>query len=229
MRRILVLALVLAAGAVRAQADILDISGFGGYTSLGMKDVNNTISGPVTGVKQTTTTDISNGYVVGLDLRSGLLIPVPFMSVNLRGEYIGGNEGRSAGTFGPLSVPYDIKYSPSMGDVMLGLSFAVDLPGTGLGLGLGVYGGYGEGALQVSTASGGIVAPDLYTGGGFVGEAEARLKYKIYAVLNVYAFGGMRWADLGSFENPASAKFGGSSVNVDFSGATGGGGIDLEF
>lgn len=227
MRRILFLTLLLAAGAVGARADMLEISGFGGYTSLGMKDVNNTIASPLPGVKQTTTTEIKDGYVVGLDIRTGLLIPIPFLSVGLRGEYIAGNEGQSEGTL--LTEPYDIKYSPSMGDAMLGLSFGVDIPGTGLGLGLSAYGGYGEGVIQESSSAAGIVAPDLYSGGGFVGEAEARLKYKIYAFLNIYAFGGMRWANLGTFENPANAKFGGSGVTVDFSGATGGGGIDLDF
>lgn len=226
MRKILVLSFALAAGV--AHADMLEVSGFGGYTTVGMKDFNSAIGKPSPLMNETSTTDISNGYVVGLEVRTGVLIPIPFVSVGLRGEYIGANEGQSEGTL--LGQSYDIKYTPSMEDAMLGLSLAVDIPGTGLGLAVGAYGGYGEGEILVSSSgNNNVTVPDAYVGGSFVGEAEARLKYKIYAVLNIYAFGGMRWANLGTFSNAASAKLGGSNASVDFSGATAGGGINLDF
>lgn len=226
MRKILALTAFMAAVAAGARADLLEVSGFGGYTSVGMKDVNNFINNRPAG---TTTTDISNGYVAGLDVRTGALIPVPFLEIGLRGEYVGANTGEVKDSI------IDIKDSPSMMDGMLGLSFGMDIPATGLGLGLGIYGGYGEGAIQHSRTmtilGSSATTTDYYSGGAFIGEAEARVKYKLISILNIYAFGGWRMANLGTFEDSAKNKFGAANNNhsVDFSGATGGLGINLDF
>lgn len=229
------LAVILAAAAAAAHADLLEFSGFGGYTTVGMKQVNAMLAEPKTqpGINQSTTTDISNGYVVGVDLRTGALIPIPLLELGLRAEYVGAKTGEAAGTW--LGQPYDIKENPSMVDAMLGLSFGVDIFNTGLNFGLSAYGGYGEGLIQQSSTLSGFSAPDLYDGGAFVGEAEARLRYKLYSVLGLYAFGGMRFADLGTFEDPAKDKFGAgfpgesASPEVDFTGITAGLGLNLDF
>ena len=229
------LALILASAVSVAHADLLEFSGFGGYTTVGMKQVNALLADPKTqpGVNQTTTTDISNGYVVGIDLRTGALIPIPLLSLGLRVEYVGSNPGEVKGTW--LGQPYDIKENASMADAMLGLSFGVDLFSTGLNFGLSAYGGYGEGVIQQSLIASGFSPPDLYDGGAFVGEAEARLRCKLYSVLGLYAFGGMRFANLGTFEDPAKDKFGTgfpgetASPEVDFTGITAGLGLNLDF
>ncbi|HTB22464.1 MAG TPA: hypothetical protein VK914_07140 [bacterium] len=228
------LALALLAGL--AHADALEISGFGGYTSLGMKQVNAMLADPKgqAGYDQTTTTDISNGYVVGLDVRSGLIIPIPFVELGLRGEYVGASgDGEAAGT--SLGVPYKVTLDPSMLDLMLGLTLGTSIPDSGLSISLSAYGGYGEGAIQQSASSGSFTAPDIYSGGGFVGELEARLGIKLISALSLYGFGGMRFANLGVFSDPNKDKFGagfpGESgpPQVDFSGVTGGLGLNLAF
>jgi len=229
------LAALLAAGAASAHADLLELSGFGGYTTVGMKQVNAMLAAPKTqpGVDQSTTTDISNGYVVGLDLRTGALIPIPFLDLGLRAEYVGTNPGEAKGTW--VGQPYDIKENASMADAMLGLSLGFDIFGTGLNFGLSAYGGYGEGLIQQSATAYGFTTPELYDGGAFVGEAEARLRYKLYSVLGLYAFGGMRFANLGTFEDPRKDKFGtgfpgeSASPAVDFTGITAGLGLNLDF
>lgn len=227
------IAAIMALSATVAHADLLEVSGFGGYTSVGMKQVNNMLNYPkgATGVDQSTTDTLSNGYLAGLDIRSGALIPIPFMELGVRAEYIGVNTGEIGGTAAYGAIPYNVKIDPSMADAMLGLSFGTDIPGTGLGVGLGAYGGYGYGLMRVSSNSP-IYAPDLYNGEGFVGELEARVRYQLFSVVHLYAFGGWRWANLGTFSDSAGQKFGqgypGGTPSVDFSGMTGGLGINID-
>lgn len=235
MFKIPVLTLLFALSAVAAHADLLEVSGFGGYTSLDMGEVNKSLA--TAKAAGTKVTDIDNGYVVGLDVRTGSLIPVPFLEIGLKGEYIGAaNPGEASGSVGGHA--YSIKDQASMVDAMLGLDFGIGIPATPLSFGLSAYGGYGEGMVQKSFTTEGETATDLYNGGAFVGEGEARLTYKVVSVLNIYAFGGMRFADLGTFADPAKRKFdptapvgieGTADPSVDFSGLTGGLGLNLDF
>jgi hypothetical protein len=232
MFKIPVLTLFLAVAAVAAHADLLELSGFGGYTSLDMGEVNNSLG--TAKASGASVTDINHGYLVGLDLRTGALIPVPFLSLGLKAEYIGAaNPGGVSGTMD--GEPYSIKNDASMLDAMLGLDFSIGIPATPLSFGLSAYGGYGEGLMQQSFASDGVGYTDLYYGGAFVGEGEARLTYKVVSVLNIYAFGGMRFANLGTFANPKQ-KFDPTfpvgetdDPDVDFTGFTGGLGLNLDF
>jgi len=229
----LMLGALLVTASAAAHADLLEVSGFGGYTSLAMKQANSSLNDVKNkpGLDQTKTTEFSNGYVVGLDVRSGALIPIPFFEVGLRGEYVGANPAEIQGTW--TGQAYDVKENASMVDAMLGLDFGIGIPGTGLNLGLSAYGGYGEGAIEQSSTLGSIAVSDPYSGGAFVGEAEAKVGYKIFSVLSLYGFGGMRFADLGIFEDPAKHKFNpsgsGGAPEVDFSGYTGGLGLNLDF
>jgi hypothetical protein len=230
----LTLALALAAGL--AHADLMEVSAFGAFTSLGMKQVNAMLADPKSqaGYDQTTTTDISQGYMVGLDMRTGAIIPIPFLELGLKGEYIGANnDGVAAGNY--LGTPYKVTEDPSMADLMLGLDCSVGIPATPLNIGVSAYGGYGEGAIQQSVSSGSFSAPDYYAGGAFVGELEARLGLKLFSTLSLYAFGGMRFADLGEFKDPRGDKLGAGfpgyqgSPQVDFSGTTEGLGLNFDF
>lgn len=226
---------VLAAVSVVAHADLLEVSGFGGYTTVGMKQVNTMLASPksVPGVDQTKTTDISDGFVTGLDVRSGALIPLPFFEVGAKAEYVGANPGEAAGTFSGQS--YNIQENASMLAAMLGLDFNIGIPITGLNFGLSAYGGYGEGMVQQSSQVSAAVpvVPDYYHGGGFVGELEARLGYKLFSVVSLYAFGGMRFANLGTFADAAGQKFNfginhAAAPSVDFTGLTGGLGLNID-
>jgi opacity protein-like surface antigen len=228
------LAVLLAALASLAHADLIEFSGFGGYTTVGMKQVNNamTASPKELGAVPGAGTDISDGYLVGLDLRTGALIPIPCFELGLRAEYVGANPGEAKGTY--KDQAYDVTEDASMADVMLGLDFDIGLP-AGLNLGLSAWGGYGEGFIRQSATLAGESAPDLYYGGAPMGEAEAKLGYKLYSALGIYAFGGERFADLGVFEDPAKDKFGAvipggnGAPEVDFTGITAGLGLNLDF
>ncbi len=225
--------LVLASLAASARADLLELSGFGGYTSLAMGQLNGALAAnrDRAGVDQTTTKSVSQGYLAGLDLRTGALIPLPFFEVGLKAEYIGADQpGEAAGTL--LGKRFDAKDDPSMVAGMAGLDFHIGIPATPLKVGVSAYGGYGEGLMSQSYSLAGSPTLDNYSnGGGFVGELEGRLDWKLVSVLSLYAFGGYRFAQpFGLSAGPVrfAAVPGGGAVKVDFSGATAGAGLNID-
>ncbi|MGH7441984.1 MAG: hypothetical protein ACREKE_04840, partial [bacterium] len=230
----LALAALLVSGAAAAHADLLEVSGFGGFSTLDMTQVNNSLTDFKTtpGVTETKDKGISQGFLVGLNVKTGSLIPLPFFEVGFKGEYIGADApGEIAGM--ESGQPYDIKETPSLTAGMIGLDFHIGIPATPLKVGLSVYGGYGEGLVQESmTVASAPTVTDLYDGGGFVGEAEARVDCHLYSVLSLYVFGGYRIASFGTFADGANQKFslsGSSAPDLNFSGTTGGGGLNFDF
>jgi hypothetical protein len=216
---------LLALSASVAHADLLEVSAFGGYSTMTMGKLNDLLDKQKASFA-TADKDVrpTAGYMAGVEVASGLLIPIPFTEVALRGELVGPNEAEFA------SGAFDQKIDSLLTDVMLGLSVSLTPPLSPLGFGVGAYGGYGYAVLK-TTSTGTFPSADQYTGSGFVGELEAKLKYKLMPLLSLDLFGGMRFANIASVTdgNHTIQDSNKADVPVDFSGFDGGAGVTLSF
>ena len=233
MDKKIVLAALLAFSTA-AHADMLRVRALGGYTTFAMKELNASLDKQATAFESAGLTKkkddrLGAGYMAGLEVASGLLIPLPFMEVALRGELVGGSsEYNYEGSAGQKATG---KTDALLTNGLVGLVVGLDLPLTGLGLGLGAYGGYGYAVLKSSSASligaSASASSAQYTGGGFVSELEAKLKYSIIPMVAVDLFGGMRFASISSMTDGSST--GALKDPVDFSGFNVGGGLTIGF
>ena len=236
MKKQILLAGLLALGAA-AHADLLRVRALGGITTFTLADVNAALdkskaSYESFGMTEKKNTRASTGYMAGLEVASGLLIPLPFVEIAARGEIAGATSEylyEGSGQF--ASNKSDLLLTNGL----LGLVVGIDLPLTGLGLGLGAYGGYGylvdksTSASQIGLSSSASGAQ--YTGSAFVSELEAKLKYSLIPMVALDIFGGMRFANFASISdgNNTLKNSKGENLAFDMSGFNAGVGLTVGF
>jgi hypothetical protein len=219
--------------AARALA-LMDLSAFGGYTTLGMGDVNSGLNSAAAGNANVAVTTVNSGFYVGGD--AGFTV-FPFLKVGPRLEYVQAGQGSLSS--GGTKVTYDA----NLMQYELGLSVDSSLPLTGLSVIGGVWGGYGVASTQAAFSQYSDVNSGL--GGGFVGEAAAQLRYKLFAGLSLGLDLGYRLANISnvnstktfydsSFWNSLSGQpyiknSNGSQGSIDFSGMNIGGALSFDF
>jgi hypothetical protein len=220
--------LALAMMASQAKA-LVDLDAFGGYTTLGMSDVNGAINAYATnnGAKATT---ITNGFYAGAAVGISVL---PFLKIGPRLEYVQGGEGQVS--LGSNTTKIDT----ALMSYELGLSADTSLPLTGLSLQGGIWGGYGMAGAELTSnqASGTLTA----TGSGFVANIGAQLRYKLVAGLFIGVDLGYRIANITNM-NDTNTDLGGvvgqplltkagttTAANWDYSGVNAGGTIGWNF
>jgi hypothetical protein len=211
--RVLMLGLALGLASTQAHA-LVDVSGFGGYATVSMKDVNSAMDNA-----GGTDTHISSGYYVGADAGITLL---PFLKVGPRIEYLQPQEGSVTAIFGNATI--DTKLM--MYD--LGVSVDTGLPLTGLSIQGGIWGGYG---VSTEVIHQGSISADG-AGTAFVGEIAAQLRYKLGAGLSVGVDLGYLMANVTTVNGAngqALITNNGSAVGFDFSGLHAGGALSWGF
>jgi hypothetical protein len=239
MRKILLAALLAAAACGTARAGLLDLSAHAGYTTVAMGSFNK-YNDKFWGYDSSgSNSDITNGYVVGLDASTHRLTP-PWLALGLRGEYLQTNEARLDDTASNI-------YYNNMGTLTsLLVGAKIDAPGGpwGVDLGLGAWVGAGYGTMDQFNANSqsGPVQSGVYSGISLQGELEGSLTYHLSQRLGFQFTGGWRWADFsslgdggqplyeqGPYNGIYSAQRSLNPVNVDFSGATAQGSVNVSF
>jgi hypothetical protein len=238
--KIRLLLAILASGlTLSLRADAIDLSAHAGYTTVGMGSFNKynekfwgyDSSGGVS--------DITNGYVVGLDASTHRLTG-PWLALGLRGEYLQTNEAQLNDTASTI-------YFNNMGTLSsLLIGAKIDATGgpLGLDLGLGAWigGGYGTMGQFNAMSHSGPVQSGVYSGTCLQGEFEASVGYHLSPRIGFQFTGGWRWADFtslsdggqplyeqGPYNGIYSPQKALNPVNVDFSGATAQGSVNLSF
>ncbi len=207
----------LLALSVAAHADLLKVAVNGGYSTVTMADYNSAIDKAKQSNSGSTSTPYGGGWFVGAEAGIGLM---PFLELGPRVEYLQASQAS-------LSSP-SFKYTldSSLTSFMVGPTVSMDLPLTGLGFNAGAYGGYGYAVTKISnTPTGGTAIGSQSTGGAFVGELEAKLKYSVMPLVSVDLLAGLRFANMGNLKDGDTADKNAS----DFSGLNAGGGLSIGF
>lgn len=212
MRKTLALVAALSGLAAAAPAaDLFKVAVDGGYTTLNMADVNDALA------KAANSTPIKSGWFIGAEAGMSLM---PFLELGPRVEYLSSNKYEVKNGAG------DVQDSgvASLTSLMVGANVKIDLPLTGLGLGIGAFGGYG---MANATSDGPASSPKAtkMTGGAFVGELEAKLGYKIFPLTSFDLMAGMRLANVGKLKDDA----GKDTVVFDYTGLNLGAGLTIGF
>jgi hypothetical protein len=219
--RVLILGLALGLASTQAHA-LVDVSAFGGYATVSMKDVNNLVDNFATN-NGGTATDMNSGFYVGAD--AGFTV-MPFLKVGPRFKYIQSGQGKVS--FANPSNDATIDANLMMYE--LGVSADTSLPLTGLSLQGGIWGGYGMANASVNGGGGG--GAQTGTGSSFVGEIAAQLRYKLVAGLSLGLDLGYAMADVSTVNGSNGQSLlsnGSSAVGFDFSGLNAGGAVSWNF
>jgi hypothetical protein len=204
---ILSTALLALAGA--AHADLIKVAVNGGYTTVTMAEANASIDKAK--ASGATVTGLNSGWFVAGEAGISLM---PFLEIGPRVEYLKTNTGDITTPSGKTT------FDGNLTSYMLGVNTGMDLPLTGLGFNAGVYGGYGMAAINSNVAAAGS------TGGAFVGEIQAKLKYSIFPLVSIDLLGGLRFANMGKMKDSAGKD---TTDGADFSGLNAGGGLTVGF
>ncbi len=215
MKKQIVLAGLLALTAA-AHADLIKVAVNGGYSTVTMADWNDAIDKFKASTPGSTTTPYGGGWFIGAEAGLGLM---PFLELGPRLEYLQASDASVSGS------GFKTTLSSTLTSGMLGVSTGMDLPLTGLGFNAGLYGGYGYAVTKNSNVSGGTTAGSQSTGGGFVGELQAKLKYSILPLVSIDLLGGIRMANMGKLKDGSIED----KYVSDFSGFNAGGGLSIGF
>ena len=215
MKKQILLAGLMALG-VAAHADLIKVAVNGGYSTVTMADYNDAIDKFKSSTPGSTVTPYSGGWFIGAEAGLGLM---PFIELGPRVEYLQASDAAVSGT------GFKTTLSSTLTSGMLGISTGMDMPLTGLGFNAGLYGGYGYAVTKNSTVAGGTTTGSQATGGAFVGELQAKLKYSIIPMVSIDLLAGIRMANMGKLKDGSI-----EDKNVsDFSGFNAGGGLSIGF
>lgn len=202
---------------VAAKADLLKVAVNGGYSTVTMADYNAGLDKAKQASPGSTSTPYSGGWFVGAEAGLGLM---PFLEIGPRVEYLQAGQASLSNS----SFKYTLDSTLTSG--MLGVNVGMDMPLTGLGFNAGLYGGYGYAVTKAAnTPTGGTASGSQSTGGGFVGELQAKLKYSIIPLVSVDLLAGIRMANMGKLKDGSSED----TYASDFSGFNAGGGLSIGF
>ncbi len=191
---------IAALGLLSTQAHaLMDLSAFGGYTTLTMTDLNDAITGTGPTPAGTTITKFGGGYFVGVDAAFTVM---PMLKVGPRIEY-------AAGSASVKSAGGSTQFDAGLTSLMVGVSSDLGAPMTGLSIRGGLYGGYGMGSFkQSSTPTSGTGYTSASSGNGIVAELNAEARYSIMPTIALGLDLGYRLAKITQMtldsESPAS-------------------------
>ena len=189
MQKRLLLAVLASVVALSLRADAIDLSAHAGYTTVSMGSFNK-YNEKFWGYDSSgTVSDITNGYVVGLDASTKRLTG-PWLSLGLRGEYLQTNESVLNNTSSNI-------YYNNMGTLSsLLVGAKIDASGGPLGvtLGLGAWVGAGYGTMGQFHAysASGPVQSGLFTGICPEGQLEGSASWKLGNRVGLQFTGGWR-------------------------------------
>jgi hypothetical protein len=218
--------LLAAAVASPAHADLFKVAVNGGYATIDMKDLNQAVdkmktADEASGMTVKKNNKLGSAYFVAAEAGLSLL---PFIEIGPRIEYLQATplEYLAEGTGSLDSVNMDA----TLTSFMLGATTGMDLPLTGLGFQVAAYAGHGYAVVKATSAgSGGYRFGSQFTGGGFVAQLEAKLKYSLLPLLSFDLVGGMRFASVGVLDDGGKPTV----QSYDFSGINAGAGLTLGF
>ncbi|MES2201695.1 MAG: outer membrane beta-barrel protein [candidate division FCPU426 bacterium] len=219
MKKIIVLMGLLALG--RQAEAIIGASAFGGYTTLSMASVNSEFSKSEKDDKDnnetTALTPFGSAYYVGAE--AGLSL-APFLKAGPRVEYIHGSASYSHTPL--LGTANKTTYDAELVPVLLGLSADVALPGTGITLKGGVYGGYGMATLRSTNTNGSTTTNSTSTGANFMGEIAAQVLLRLIPSVHLGLDLGYRMADIAEMKDTKTdtthKNSNGDNLHFDYSG-----------
>ncbi|HXB97453.1 MAG TPA: hypothetical protein VNZ54_05325, partial [bacterium] len=195
-------------------------SGFGGYATVSMKDLNSALdqyAAPGTAATHTT-----SGFYVGAD--AGITV-LPFLKIGPRLEYLQPSQASVTTIFGTANINSKLLMYE------LGVTADTSLPLTGLSVLGGIWGGYG--VANATLGTGGSNAVQDGTGTSFVGEVAAQLRYKMFMGLSLGVDLGYLMANVatvnGADGKPMITNQSGGAVGFDFSGLHAGGALSWDF
>lgn len=224
MKKQILLAGLMLMGA-GAHADLIKVAVNGGFATVDMKDLNAVTdkfktSDDTAGMTNKKNTKFGSAYFVAAEAGISLL---PFIEIGPRIEYLQATPmeylAEGTGTFQALKVDANLT------SFMLGATTGLDLPLTGLGFQVAGYAGHGYAVASSTYASTFSKSANQFTGGGFVAELEAKLKYSIIPLLSFDLVGGMRFASVGVLNDGGKPTV----QSYDFSGINAGAGLTLGF
>jgi len=244
-KTILALALAWAAsGALRA--GLLELDPHAGYTTVSMGDLNHANAAIYGWYPSDHAESLSSGYVAGLDLTTSHLTRVEALKLGIRAEYLRTNpaEMKDVTLIAHQSDALDYVDQGNLASVLLGGKLSAPYLSDRLLIGLGAWAGCGYGTLDQSVTFDGnqgtnLLPSGVYTSLLLVGELEATLRWRLSQRLALDFSGGWRWADAGSMRDSKGAPLYNAEqywelnktapVDVDFSGATAQGGLNIAF
>jgi hypothetical protein len=227
MNKPFVLAGLLAAATLArtAHADLIHVALNGGYSTVTMAEVNDRSDKAKKAYEASgytaKNTPLGSGWFVAAEAGLGLM---PFLDLGPRVEFLQTNTGETTAEKSGLKI--DTTGDATLTSAMLGANIGMDMPLTGLGFSAGLYGGYGYAVAKGSTTVNGVPAgAGQLTGGGFVGELQAKLKYSVIPLVSVDLLAGIRMANVGKLKDGTIE----SADPYDFSGINAGGGLTIGF
>ena len=192
---LLTLMLTFSVGTVRA--DFVQLGVFGGYTTVAMGDLNDTIKlvneGEAGG--EASVTEAKNGFIVGLD---GHVKPFPFLMFGARLEYIGVNPAKLE--MDGYSQQMDLSLLP----LMVGLKAHIKPPLTGLNFCVGAHIGYAIAGGKMKQKAMGQSVDVGINGGGLVTELMGELEYTIFPLIKLDLMLGYRMAKISKMKYTGS-------------------------
>jgi len=191
-----------------AKASFVDASLFGGYTILGMSDVNNDLE--LMANPGDTVTKFGGGYYAGLEAAFTVM---PFLKIGPRVGLVAGS-GKYAST--TITLNEDATLIP----LEVGVSTDWAFPLTGVSIKGGLYAGYGMGTFK-RTATGAFVGEESSSGSGFVAEADVQARYSIIPLLSLGLDLGYRLAKINTMKvgSRTGAFVGSTKENLQTLGA----------
>ncbi|HTB23178.1 MAG TPA: hypothetical protein VK914_10780 [bacterium] len=247
MRKVVLAAIAALLVCGTLSADVLDFTPHAGYTSFAMNSFNrangNVFGWEGAGESMGYNQDIQSGIVVGADETTKCLSPWKSLDLGLREEYLVSNQARLVSDQGSDNDGLDYSDKASLTNILVGGKVSAPFSVPGLSLGLGAWVGYGYATMDQHVNYDGfdgdnLMQSGLYTAGILVGELESTVTYKIGSHIGLNFTGGWRWADAPELKSHGTPLYDAeqywewnisSPVNVDFSGATAQGSVDLYF
>jgi hypothetical protein len=230
---------LVSSGSARDRGGTVGI--WGGYTSVGMSDVNDNLDRVQDTIgAQGTVTNIKNGYSMAIE---GLLYVAPGLQIGPRVEYIVPNEGKVA--VDALLVNADVSQKLYLVPLMFGLRYMLkdfpSEPGNGIGryaFSIGAFGGWGLAYGTTKLTSSSVLAPGTevnstldYNGSSFVGDVLLGFQVLLSRTVALGIDAGYRFANIpemntsgsggGSLFAPGKAvvvNTSGNKMKFDFSG-----------
>lgn len=221
---------------------VVDI--WGGYTTLAMGKVNDML-GENTLYPNGTTTKITGGYVLGVDLGFMLIKDLP-LALGLRVELIGSTQGKFTGDLGITST--SLTLDSSLIPIMAGASYTFEIPETQISVSADLYAGYSIAKATYVNDSKlfgvGDKITSVYNGSAFTLDIGATVNYQINEPTSAGITLGYRTANVASMTADKDVvvnsvtvinkgdKFedsGNNTVPFDFSGFNIGVNVDMKY
>lgn len=241
MRTLILAAAAVVASAGVLSADVVDLNFHAGYTSFAMGTLNKS-NAYLNGWEAVDHADLlDSGFVVGVDEGSRRFTPWDALELGLREEYLQSNSAEMKSLTGTYPDRLDFTDQATLTNVLVGAKLDTPFLDSALTLGWGAWIGYGYAALDQNVRYNGnpaSIQAGLFSSMLLVGELESSATYRIGSHIGLTFTGGWRWADAPSLSSHGTPLYDNYQYwlngkdhreNVDFSGATAQGAVNVYF